>query len=102
MHVKKDDTVVVLTGKDKGHRGKIHRALPKEQRVIVEGAGIVTKHAKPRPGVRQGGIIKQEAPIHVSKVMLVCKNCGSPTRTGHRFLPDGKKIRHCKKCGEET
>ena len=99
LHVKRDDTVMVIAGKDKGKTGKIRRAYPKESRVVVEGVNITKRHLKPRPGVTQGGIVEREAPIHVSNVMLVCGNCKRPTRTGHKFLEDGTKARVCKRCG---
>jgi large subunit ribosomal protein L24 len=99
LHVKRDDTVMVIAGKDRGKRGKIRRAFPKENRVIVEGVNITKRHLKARPGVTQAGIVEREAPIHVSNVMLVCGHCNRPTRTGHQFLDDGTKARVCKRCG---
>ena len=99
LHVKRDDTVMVIAGKDKGKTGKIRRAYPKESRVIVEGVNITKRHLKARPGVTQSGIIEREAPIHASNVMLVCGNCKRPTRVGHKFLDDGTKARICKRCG---
>nr|WP_156779943.1 50S ribosomal protein L24 [Ammonifex degensii] len=100
MHVKKGDTVLVLTGKDAGKKGKVLRVIPEEQRVIVEKVNIVKRHMRPTRQFPQGGIIEKEAPIHASNVMLVCTKCGRPTRVGHRILPEGKKVRVCKKCGE--
>ncbi|MEG1774561.1 MAG: 50S ribosomal protein L24 [Oscillospiraceae bacterium] len=99
LHVKKDDTVVILTGKDKGKKGKVLQTSPKEQKVIVEGAGMVTKHVKPRKAGEPGGIIKAEGAMFASKVMLVCPTCGKPTRIAHKLLEDGTKLRACKKCG---
>ena len=100
LHVKTGDTVVILSGKDKGKQGKVLEVSPKEQKVIVEGLNIVTKHVKPRQMGQQGGIVHQEAPIYASKVMLVCPSCGKPTRLAHKLLEDGSKVRLCKKCGE--
>ena len=102
LHVKKGDTVIVLSGKDKGKKGKVLEVSPKEQKVIVEGINMVTKHVKPRKMGDQGGIVKAEGPMYASKVMLVCPKCGKPTRIAHKFLNDGSKERLCKnpKCGE--
>ncbi len=100
IHVKKDDLVIVISGKDKGKKGKVLTALPKQGKIIVEGVGIVSKHTKPRAMGQQGGIVKREAPIYASKVMLVCPRCGKPTRLAHKLLDDGSKVRLCKKCGE--
>ena len=98
MNIKKDDKVVVLSGKDKGKQGKVLSAEPKTGKVIVEGVNNASKHQKPRKQGEEGGIIKRETPIYASKVMLVCPKCGKPTRVGHAFV-DGKKTRACKKCG---
>ena len=98
MNIKKDDKVVVLSGKDKGKQGKILVSDPKAAKVIVEGVNVATKHQKPRKQGEEGGIIKTETPIYASKVQLVCPKCGKPTRVGHAFA-DGKKLRACKKCG---
>lgn len=93
---------MVIAGKDRGKTGKIRQALPKENRVLVDGINMTKKHMKARPGVAQAGIIEREAPLHVSNVMLVCTSCNQPTRTGRRFLEDGTKERYCKKCGNAT
>ena len=100
MKIKKDDKVVVLSGKDKGKQGQILVSDPKAMKVIVEGVNIATKHQKPRKQGEEGGIIKVETPIYASKVQLVCPKCGKATRVGHK-LADGKKVRVCKKCGAE-
>lgn len=99
MRIKKDDTVMVISGKDKGKKGKVMVAMPAEQRVIVQGANIVTRHKKPRGQADPGGIVKKEAPIHVSNVKLVCSKCGQPTRISMNVAEDGSKTRICKKCG---
>jgi len=100
MKIRKDDTVVITTGKDKGKRGKVRRAWPDEERVIVEGANMIKRHSRARRAARQAGIIELEAPIHVSNVMLVCEKCGNPTRVSFSFLDDGKKVRICNSCRE--
>ena len=100
LHVRKDDTVVVVSGKDKGKQGKVLRALPKEGKVVVEGVNVVARHTKPKGQGDPGGIIRSEAPIYASKVMLVCEKCNKATRISYKILPDGKKVRVCKKCGE--
>jgi large subunit ribosomal protein L24 len=99
MHVKKGDKVLVITGKDKGKQGVILAALPKQNRVIVEGVNIVKKHSKPSQLNPQGGIISKEAPIHVSNVMPLDPKTGEPTRVGYKVV-DGKKVRVAKKSGE--
>ena len=98
MNIKKDDKVVVLSGKDKGKQGKVIKADPKAMKVIVEGVNIATKHQKPRKQGEEGGIFKVETPIYSSKVQLVCPKCGKATRVAHK-ITDGKKTRVCKKCG---
>lgn len=100
LHVKKGDTVVVISGKSKGSRGKVIEVSPAERKVIVEGIHMVSKHVKPRGANQQGGIIKTEGPILASKVMLVCEKCGKPTRAGRKILEDGTKVRYCKHCNE--
>lgn len=97
--IKKDDSVEVLTGKDKGKRGNVVRVLRKQNRVIVSGVNIVKKAMRPRSQQDQGGIIEIEAPIHISNVGLVCKKCGKPVRVGYK-MDGNKKVRICRKCGE--
>ena len=100
MNIKRDDKVIVLSGKDKGKSGKVIAADPKAEKVIVEGVNVATKHQKAQKKGQDGGIIKVETPIYVSKVQLVCPKCGKGTRVGHK-IADGKKVRVCKKCGAE-
>ena len=100
MHVKKDDTVVVLSGRDKGTKGKVLSADPKSGKVIVEGVSVAKVHQKPRRQGEEGGIIKKETPIYASKVQLFCSKCDKGVRVGHKIV-DGKKVRVCKKCGAE-
>ena len=100
MNIKKNDTVIVLSGKDKGKKGKVLVAMPKDNKVIVEGVNVATCHTKPRKQGEQGGIIQKEAPIYACKVQKVCPKCGKPTRVSHKVEGD-KKVRICKKCGAE-
>ncbi len=99
LHVKKGDTVVVLSGKDKGKQGKIITAMPRAGKVVVEGVNKVKRHSKPSLKVPNGGIITKEMPMHACKVQLVCPACNKPTRIGHKDV-NGKNSRVCKKCGE--
>ena len=99
LHVKKGDTVVVLSGKDKGKQGKIISALPKKAQVVVEDVNKVKRHSKPSLKTPQGGIISKEMPLNVCKVQLICPACNKPTRIAHKSV-DGKNLRVCKKCGE--
>ena len=101
VHVKTGDTVVILSGKDKGKQGKVLQVSPKERKVIVEGLNIATKHVKPRRQGEQGGIVEAEAAMYACKVQLVCPKCGKATRIGHKILEDGSKVRVCKSCSEE-
>jgi large subunit ribosomal protein L24 len=101
LHVKKDDTVIVITGKDKGKKGRVLAAYPRENRVLVEGVNIVKRHTRPNPKNPQGGIIEREAPIHVSNVMLVDPKTGKPTRIGYKVLENGKKVRIAKRSGAQ-
>ena len=98
MNIRKDDKVVVISGKDKGKEGKVLIANPKAGKLVVEGVNVATKHQKPRKQGEEGGIIKVETPIYASKVMVVCPKCGKPTRVAHK-LDAGKNVRVCKKCG---
>jgi large subunit ribosomal protein L24 len=99
LNIQRNDTVEVLTGSDKGKRGRVLRVLPEVNRVLVEHVRMVKKNVRPNPQKNiKGGIAEQEAPLHVSNVMLVCSNCG-PTRVGHKFEGD-TKVRVCKKCGQ--
>jgi len=100
MKIRKDDSVIIIAGKDSGKKGKVRRVLPREDRLIVEGLNMVKRHSRARRAVRQAGIVEMEAPVHVSNVMLVCGKCGRPTRVGARFLTDGKRVRVCSSCRE--
>lgn len=100
MKIRRGDEVLVLTGRDRGETGKVRRAFPRENRVLVEGVNMAKRHMKPRGQTSPAGIITREAPIHVSNVMLICPKCQQPTRIGFRLLEDGSKARVCKKCHE--
>ncbi len=101
MSIKKGDTVIVLSGKDKGKQGTVLEVMPESRKVVVEKVNVVTRHQKPRTQEEPGGIQKKEAPIYACKVMRVCPKCNKPTRPAHKLLADGKKVRVCKKCGAE-
>ena len=101
LSIRKGDTVVVLSGKDKGKKGKIISTIPSKQKVIVEGVNMSTKHKKPRRQTDPGGIMHQESPIYACKVMLYCNKCGQATRVGHVIDNDGEKTRRCKNCTEQ-
>ena len=100
MIIHKDDTVQVISGKDKGKRGKVRRILPDEGRVIVTGVNLIKKHSRAKGAAKQAGIIEREAPLFTSKLMLVCSKCNRPVRVGARVLEDGKKVRFCRSCEE--
>ncbi|HDP75055.1 MAG TPA: 50S ribosomal protein L24 [Bacteroidales bacterium] len=101
LHIKKGDMVYVISGESKGHQGRVLSVLVKKNRAIVEGANMVSRHTKPNSKNPQGGIIKKEAPIHISNLMLVDPATGKPTRIGRRLNDQGKLVRYSKKSGEE-
>jgi large subunit ribosomal protein L24 len=97
--IRKNDSVLVITGKDRGKRGRVLRVLPEKNRLIIEGVNIIKRHTKPNPGKNvKGGIIEREASVHASNVQLVCPDCGAQTRVGRKILGDGRKVRICRKC----
>jgi large subunit ribosomal protein L24 len=100
LHIKKNDMVQVIAGKEKGKTGKVMRVVPKSDRAIVEKLNMVKRHMRPGAHSRQGGIVEKEAPIHISNLMLICSKCTDPTRVGYTILEDGRKVRSCRKCGE--
>ena len=100
VHVKKGDEVVVINGKYRGARGKVMAVSPAENKVIVEGVNIVTKHVKPRRQGEEGGLIKTEGAFYASKVNVYCAKCDKGVRVAHKALEDGSKVRVCAKCGE--
>lgn len=100
MHVKKDDNVVVLKGKDAGKQGKILISNPTDRKVIVEGINMIKRHMRPSNTNPKGGIVEKEAPIFAAKVQVVCPSCSKPTRVGRKVIENGKHVRYCKKCGQ--
>jgi large subunit ribosomal protein L24 len=97
--IRKNDNVVVTTGKDRGKRGRVVRVVPDKNRVIVEGLNVIKRHTKPNPQRNvKGGVVEREAALHASNVQLVCPECGKPTRIGKKILGDGRKVRICRKC----
>ncbi|HWP57154.1 MAG TPA: 50S ribosomal protein L24 [Candidatus Acidoferrales bacterium] len=100
LHVRKNDSVMVIAGRERGKTGKVLKVMPEERRVLVERVNIVKRHARPRGPQQPGGILEKEAPIHVSNLMLMCDKCNAPVRVGHRRLQDGSKARVCRRCGE--
>ena len=97
--LRKNDNVLVVSGKDRGKRGRVLKVLPDKNRLIVEGVNMIKRHTKPNPGRNvKGGIVEREASLHASNVQLVCPECGAQTRVGHKILGDGRKVRICRKC----
>ncbi len=97
--IRRNDTVLVITGKDRGKRGRVLKVLPEKNRLIVEGVNMIKRHTRPNPGKNvQGGIVQREASLHASNVQLVCPECGAQTRVAHKILGDGRKVRVCSKC----
>ena len=98
--IRRGDSVMVMTGRDRGKQGRVQRVFPKNGRLTVEGVNMLVRHLRPRPGIAQAGRITMEAPIHVSNVQLICPRCSKAVRVGFSILEDGKKVRVCKKCRE--
>ena len=97
--IRKNDNVVVITGRDRGKRGRVLQLVPAKNRLIVEGVNIVKRHTRPNPRQNvKGGIVEREAPLHASNVQIICPECGAQTRIGRRLLGDGRKVRFCRKC----
>jgi large subunit ribosomal protein L24 len=97
--IRKNDNVLVTTGKDRGKRGRVLKVLPEKNRLIVEGVNFIKRHTKPNPQRNiKGGLVEREAPLHASNVQLVCPECGQATRLGRKVLEDGRKVRICRKC----
>src|SRR5262249_26258082 len=97
--IRKNDNVLVVTGKDRGKRGRVLKVLPDTNRLIVEGVNMIKRHTRPNPGKNiKGGIVEREASLHASNVQIVCPECGAQTRIGHKILGDGRKVRICRKC----
>jgi large subunit ribosomal protein L24 len=100
MKIRKNDTVLVIAGKDKGKKGKVRFAYPDKEKILVEGVNFIKKHSRARGAARQAGIIDLEVPIHVSNVMLLCNKCSKPSRVGFEKLEDGRRVRVCRSCHE--
>jgi large subunit ribosomal protein L24 len=100
LHVKKDDLVMIIAGKDKGKSGKVLRVMPDKGRVLIENLNLIKRHTRPTQANNEGGIIEKEAPVAISNVQFMCQGCNKPARTGIRVLEDGSKVRFCKKCNE--
>ena len=100
MKIRVNDTVLIAKGRDRGKQGRVQKAFPEDNKVLVEGVNVVKRHTKPTSTVRQAGIIQKELPVNVAKVVLMCIHCDRPTRVGGKALPDGTKARVCKSCKE--
>jgi large subunit ribosomal protein L24 len=97
--IRRNDNVVVTTGKDRGKRGRVLKVLRDKNRLVIEGVNFINRHTKPNPQKNvKGGVVKREAPLHASNVQLICPECGAQTRIGHKLLGDGRKVRFCRKC----
>ena len=102
VKIRRGDTVMVLTGRERGKRGKVLRVMPVAGRVLVEHVNMIKKHQRPTQKLRQGGIIEREGPLALSNVLVVCPRCDKPSRTGVKILTDGRKVRTCRRCGESV
>jgi large subunit ribosomal protein L24 len=100
MKIRKNDSVLVIGGNNRGKTGKVLKVFPDAEKVIIEGVNMIKRHTRPNQQYPQGAIVRKEAPIHVSKVMIICAKCNTPTRVGYKILDDGTKTRSCKNCGE--
>lgn len=100
LRVRKNDTIMVLSGNHKGRKGKVLKVFPKTNRIIVEGVNLIKRHTRPSQKNQKGGIVEKEASINISNVIVICSKCNTPTRIGSKMLEDGKHVRICKKCGE--
>jgi large subunit ribosomal protein L24 len=98
--LKKNDLVMVISGKERGKSGRVLKVFPRRNRVLIEKINFIKRHTRASGQTKQGGIVEKEAPIHISNVMVVCEKCNLPIRIGKKILDDGKKVRACKKCGE--
>jgi len=100
VQIRKNDSVMVITGKERGKTGKVLRVLMDKDAVIIERTNMVKRHTKPRGPQQPGGIIEKEASIHASNIMIMCNKCNAPVRIGHKILADGAKVRICRRCQE--
>jgi len=99
--IKKNDTVMVIAGRERGKTGKVLRVLPEKQRALIERLNLVKRHQKPRGPQSPSGIVEKEAPLHLSNLMIMCDKCNAPVRMGKRVLEDGRSVRVCRRCGEQ-
>jgi large subunit ribosomal protein L24 len=99
-HVKKNDLVMVVKGREKGKSGRVLKVIPEKERIIVEKINFIKRHTRPHGQQKRGGILEKEAPLHASNVMLLCEKCNKPVRIGRRMMEGDKKVRTCRKCGE--
>jgi large subunit ribosomal protein L24 len=99
-HLRKDDSVMVIAGRERGKTGKVLKVISKENRALVERVNLVKRHARPRGPQQPGGILEREAPVHLSNLMVMCDKCNAPVRVGRKVLGDGSKVRICRRCGE--
>ena len=102
LNIKKDDRVMVTSGRDKGKVGKVLKTIPEKNRALVEKVNMIKRHTKGGQGANAGGIIEKEASVHISNLALLCEKCSAPSRVGRRVLEDGRRVRFCKKCGEQV
>jgi large subunit ribosomal protein L24 len=100
MKIRKEDNVLVISGKDKGKKGKVRFVYPREGRALIEGVNIIKTHSRAKAQVRQAGIIERESPVHLANLMLICTRCNKPVRVGFKTLDDGRKVRICRSCKE--
>ena len=100
MHIRKNDSVMVISGRERGKTGKVLRVLPKREAVVIERVNMVKRHSRPRGPQQPGGIVEKEASVRVANIMMMCDKCNAPVRVGRKILADGKRIRICRRCGE--
>ena len=100
MHIRKNDSVMVVTGRERGKTGKVLRVMPDRDTAVIERVNLVKRHAKARGPQQPGGIVEKEAPIRLSNIMLMCDKCNAPVRTGRKIMADGDKARACRRCGD--
>lgn len=100
MNIRKNDSVMIIAGKERGKTGKVLKVIPQESRAVIERVNLVKRHARARGPQQPGGIVEKEAPIHLSNLMVMCDKCNAPVRTGRKILPDGEKSRVCRRCDE--
>jgi large subunit ribosomal protein L24 len=100
MNIRKNDSVMVIAGRERGKTGKVLRVIPEKSRALVERMNLVKRHTRPRGAQQPGGIVEKEASIHISNLMVMCDKCNAPVRFGHKVLADGEKVRVCRRCGE--